>query len=318
MKRAGAPGPQLAGGNHRAWGHERAGRHHRTLLDHGAVHHGRAHTHEGIVLDRARVEDGVVAHGDAIANRGWRGDTPDVCLCDVDDGVVLDVGHGPDGDAVGVAAEDRAVPYGRLLADGDVADDGGGGGDESRGGERGDLVVDASHGAMLADGLAEGVGALHGASDAIEHLSGLAEHGAEGEHDARHGFCGKSRGDGDRGGGETGAGGRSHRARLAHFRPTSEKRGAEGQSGTASARDARVARVDARDAAEGAFSTSHTPRSGLPGREDALAALPRLQKSSSRPRCGQGSRFAGQIRVGRGARDARASARGCGDRRTCG
>ena len=121
--------------------------------------------------------------------------------------------------------------------------------------------------------------------------------------------AGNRGGDGDRGGVRQGAGGRSHRARLGHFRPTSEKRGAEGQSGTASARDARVARVDARDAAEGAFSTSHTPRSGLPGARGRPRGPPPTAKSSSRPRCGQGSRFAGQIRVGRGARRARERAR---------
>ena len=64
---------------------------------------------------------------------------PTFVFGDADDGVVLDVGHGPDGDAVGVAAEDRAVPYGRLLADGDVADDGGGGATNPAAGSAGTL-----------------------------------------------------------------------------------------------------------------------------------------------------------------------------------
>ena len=151
---------------------------------------------------------------------------------------------------------------------------------------------------------------LHGASDAIEHLSGLAEHGAEGEHDARHGFCGKSRGGWRPGRGETGRGRSIAPSAVRAFPPNERKKeGPRAQRGRR-ARETRGSRASTRGTPPRARFPRLTRRGrGFRGREDALAALPRLQKSSSRPRCGQGSRFAGQIRVGRGARRARERAR---------
>ena len=49
---------------------------------------------------------------------------------DVDDGAVLNVGAGTHADEVGIAAQHAGEPDAAAGADGDIADDGGGGGDE--------------------------------------------------------------------------------------------------------------------------------------------------------------------------------------------
>ena len=127
-----------------------------------------------------------MTHGDPVADDRGSRDAAHVGLGDVDHGVVLDVGLRADADGVDVAAEDGAVPDGGFLADGDVADDARGRGDEPRAGQRRGLLVDSHDRAVLGDGLAERVAALHGAADAVQRLAGLAQHRADAEHEARH------------------------------------------------------------------------------------------------------------------------------------
>eukprot|EP00982_Pelagococcus_subviridis_P014126 31307-Pelagococcus_subviridis.AAC.11 len=179
--------PELPRRHRRPGRHERAGGDHRARLHGRAVHHRRAHADERVVLDRARVDDRVVTHGDAIADDGRERDAADVCLGDVHDGVVLDVREGSDRHWIDVAAEDRAVPHAGVFADRDVADDGRGRRDEPRGRELRDFLVDLLDRAMLADRLSKDVGTLKTATDAIERLARLAERRAESVHDARHG-----------------------------------------------------------------------------------------------------------------------------------
>ena len=145
----GSARPQLAGGHDGSRRDQRASRDHGAALHDGAVHDRGTHAHERVVLHGARVEDGVVPHGDPVADDRGSRDAADVGLGDVDHGVVLDVGLGSDADGVDVAAEDGAVPHGRFLADGDVADDARGGGDEPGAGQRRHFLVDSHDRAVL-------------------------------------------------------------------------------------------------------------------------------------------------------------------------
>ena len=107
--------PDLAWGNHRArsqlgpCGDDGEG------LDDAALAHLAADLHAAVGLQRAAVERGAVAHGDAVA---------DLRLA-CDDGLVADGDERADDDGVGLGEDRGAVPDGRVLSDRDVAEHGG-------------------------------------------------------------------------------------------------------------------------------------------------------------------------------------------------
>lgn len=91
--------------------------------------------HGGVVADRAEIADG---------------DGVEVSLA-VEDGAVLDVGLGADVDAVDVSAEDGVDPDAGVMAEGDVADEVGGGIDVAGVGDAGVVSAEGpEHGGSLA------------------------------------------------------------------------------------------------------------------------------------------------------------------------
>lgn len=121
----GAARPELAPWHTLAGGQERTRREHRHTLHDRAVHHAGLHPHEAVILDRAGVEDGAVAHGDAVTNIGAL-----KVAGGVDDGAVLDVRAFADFDVIDVPAQDAVVPDVCPLPDFHVAYDTCGRGDE--------------------------------------------------------------------------------------------------------------------------------------------------------------------------------------------
>ena len=117
--------------------------------DDSAVEDDRAHPDETPGIDFAAVEDGVVAHGNIVAN-------VDAVLFfhAVEDAVVLNVGIVAHADLVYVAAEDGVHPDTGVLADDDVTDELGGVVDVAGFGELGsDAFVGADHGYLMLEAL---------------------------------------------------------------------------------------------------------------------------------------------------------------------
>jgi hypothetical protein len=89
-----------------------------------AVEENAAHPDQTIILDGAAVQDRAMSHPDPGADGTGKP------LVHVDDGAVLDVGPFANDDRRHVTPEHRRVPDARLLAEGDVAEDDGGGRNE--------------------------------------------------------------------------------------------------------------------------------------------------------------------------------------------
>ena len=103
----------------------------------GPAHLGRRLVRHGLGVRRGRRAPArprpAARHDGGVTDRDLWPDVERVAVARVEHGVVLHVGAAADRDRVEVRAQHRAVPDRRVLLDGDVADEAGGGGDE-RGG----------------------------------------------------------------------------------------------------------------------------------------------------------------------------------------
>src|SRR5690606_24094064 len=119
--------PHLAAAHGLARRDQRAGADEAVLLHYGAVEHDRAHADQAGIGDAAGVDDRLVADGDVLADH--RGEPAQLgvrsVVADVDDGAVLDVGARAHADELDVAAHDDAGPERHVVAEHDVADQGG-------------------------------------------------------------------------------------------------------------------------------------------------------------------------------------------------
>ena len=94
------------------------------VADPDAVEQDAAHADQALVLDGAAMQDHPVPHADPPADDARH------VVVHVHDGAVLQIGLGADHDGRHVAAQHRAVPDARVLAERHVAHHGGAGGDE--------------------------------------------------------------------------------------------------------------------------------------------------------------------------------------------
>ncbi len=115
---------EAAGGDDGMLCDEGAGADDAALTDDGTVEDDGAHSDEAFVVDGAGVDHGLVADGDAGADEAGE------IVGEVEHGAVLDIGGIADLDTVDVAPEDGPVPDAGVLADGDIATDVRGWGDE--------------------------------------------------------------------------------------------------------------------------------------------------------------------------------------------
>ena len=93
--------------------------------DGGTGEDGGVHADEDVVFDGAGVDDGAVADGHETADEAW------AVILDVQAGRVLYIGVRANPDTADVAAHDGCGPDARVLADFDIAEDDGTGGEES-------------------------------------------------------------------------------------------------------------------------------------------------------------------------------------------
>ncbi len=130
----GDAGDERAGRDDGAFGDEGAGGDDGAGADAGVVENGGADADEDGVFKHAAVDGGVMADGAELAD----GDGVAVALA-MEDGTVLDVGLRADADAVDVAAKDGVHPDAGPGAEGDVAEDLGGGVDVAGGIDGGEV-----------------------------------------------------------------------------------------------------------------------------------------------------------------------------------
>jgi len=116
---------QRVGRDQHAFATHGAGADDRARANMNMIEQHRAHRNQAIVVDRRAVNDGAMTDGDAPADRGRD------AVVGVDDRAVLDVAVITDDDLVGVAADNGGGPDGHARSEGDIAEDDGGGVDES-------------------------------------------------------------------------------------------------------------------------------------------------------------------------------------------
>lgn len=116
------------------------------LADAGVVENGGADADEDGVLDDAAMDSGIVADGDHLADEDWI----EVAHA-VEHGAILHVRAGADANGVDVATDDSVHPDAGVFAEGDVANDLGGGVDVAAGTDGGKFaLVGTDHGSILA------------------------------------------------------------------------------------------------------------------------------------------------------------------------
>ena len=86
----------------------------------GAIEYGRAHSDEGIVVDRCAMDCHIMADGDIVANMDCG-----LLVESMEDSAILDVDMIANADGVDIATEDSAEPDAAAFADNGIADDGG-------------------------------------------------------------------------------------------------------------------------------------------------------------------------------------------------
>ena len=106
------------------FGYEGMGSDDGAVADDGSVEHDGSHADEATVFYGAGVQDGAVAHGDVVAEAAGGS------AFDVQAAEVLHVAAAPDFDGGEVGAQHGAVPDGAAVAESDVTDEVGAGGDE--------------------------------------------------------------------------------------------------------------------------------------------------------------------------------------------